>query len=76
MIIKKIAELTEEDLARVNENSILAELEAWDSLAMVSFLVFASSEYGVEIVGSDLRNAVTVSDLYKLIQDKKNDDKN
>jgi len=76
LIIEKIAELTEEDLGKISESTVLSELEAWDSLAMVTFLVFASTEFGVELTGKDLRKAVTVSDLHNLIRDSIKNDKN
>lgn len=70
VISQKVAELTEELPEVIKAETILSDLEAWDSLAMVTFLVFASTELGVEVLGRDLRKAVTVSDLYKIVLGK------
>lgn len=72
-LINKIAELTEERPNRIAGETVLHNLEAWDSLAMVSFMVYASTEFGVKINGQDLQKAITVSDLCRMILEKKND---
>lgn len=52
--------------ASVTGSVVLAECEAWDSLAMLSFTVMASEKFGREIPGRLLRCARTVDDLYAL----------
>jgi len=45
---------------------LLAGCEAWDSLAMLAFNIFASEKFKVEIPGTMIRGARTVDDLYAL----------
>ena len=75
-IISKIAELVEENSENVALSSVLNDFDAWDSLAKVSFLVFASTEYGVQLGGGDFEKASTVNDLCSLIMEKKNENSN
>jgi len=63
-IIDQISEIVEED---VTEKSVLSDLDMWDSLAVISFLVFTKSELGVQFENVDLINACkTVGDLCKI----------
>lgn len=67
LIIEKIAQLTEEALQSITPATALYELDAWDSLAKVSFLIFASTEFGVQLDGRDVQRAETVGALQELI---------
>ena len=67
-IISKISEIVEED---VTEKSVLSELDMWDSLAVISFLVFTKSELGVQFESIDLINECkTVGDLCKITMER------
>jgi acyl carrier protein len=70
-IVKKIAEIsdTEEDL--VKPETELVDLEAWDSLAAVTFVAYAISEHDVKLVSDEVESAATVADLVELIKSKK-----
>ena len=45
----------------------LRSLPEWDSLAALGVIVMFDVEYGKTIVGDDLKNCVTLTDLYKLL---------
>lgn len=67
-IIDQISEIVEED---VTEKSVLSDLDMWDSLAVISFLVFTKSELGVQFENVDLINASkTVGDLCKITMER------
>lgn len=67
-IIDQISEIVEED---VTEKSILSDLDMWDSLAVISFLVFTKSELGVQFENVDLINECkTVGDLCKITMER------
>lgn len=51
----------------VTTETELLSLGEWDSLAALSVIVMFDVEYGKVIVGSDLKNCVTLGDLYKLL---------
>lgn len=64
-ILEKIAELVEIDC--ISKELMLSDLEMWDSLSVISFLVFTKSELGVQFENVDLINACkTVGDLCKI----------
>ncbi len=49
-------------------DTILTDIEEWDSLSFVGFMAMANAEYGKKISPKDLRKSETVRDLYNLIQ--------
>lgn len=71
IIITKIAEISETEISKVTEDTLLSSLESWDSLANVVFVAFAASECGVQLTADEMFNAVTVGDLVKLVESKK-----
>lgn len=67
-IIEKVAELTEEELPSITPATVLDQLESWDSLAKVSFLIFASTEFNVQLDGRDVQRAETIEALCELVK--------
>ena len=55
---------TEEELQM---DSVLEEIEEWDSLSYVSFLALCSKVAKTHVEPDEVRNAKTMQDLYKLI---------
>ncbi|MEP6720207.1 MAG: acyl carrier protein [Variovorax sp.] len=45
----------------------LRSLPEWDSLAALGVIVMFDVDYGKTIVGDDLKNCETLTDLYKLL---------
>lgn len=45
----------------------LNEIEEWNSVAYLAFVAMASDDRPAKIQASDIRNAVTLRDLYNLI---------
>lgn len=56
-----------QDPVEVTAETELRSLPEWDSLAALGVIVMFDVEYGKTIVGDDLKAAVTVGDLYKLL---------
>ena len=52
----------------ITADTLLENLEEWDSLSLVSFMAMANSEYGKRIVPADVKMAKTVADLYELVK--------
>ena len=46
------------------------ELDEWDSMAALMVISMISDEYDVPILGSDLRSAVTIKQLFDLVKAK------
>ena len=51
----------------IQEDTLLADLPEWDSLAALGVIVMFDVEYGKVIVGDDIKRCITISDLYKLV---------
>lgn len=56
-----------QDPVDVTADTELRSLPEWDSLAALGVIVMFDVEYGKTIVGDDLKKAVTVGDLYRLL---------
>ena len=56
---------TDTDIAM---NTPLSEIEEWDSLAFVSFIAIANTAAGKKVDRTAVQSAVTVGDLYALLQ--------
>lgn len=56
-----------QDPVEVTPETELRSLPEWDSLAALGVIVMFDVEYGKTIVGDDLKNCVTLADLYKLL---------
>lgn len=54
----------------LNENEKLADIEGWDSMAALLFMALADEKLGITVVGNDLANSKTVSDLLALLGDR------
>ena len=60
-------ELLEVDEGSLNCATSLESTEKWDSLAFVSFLAVADSNYGVNVAPKDLQQCKTIRDLMRLV---------
>lgn len=56
---------TEETLAM---DTVLEDLEDWDSLSFVSFISMVNTTYNKKVSAEQVREAVTVADLYALVK--------
>jgi acyl carrier protein len=67
----KIQQLLEMDPGTIELRTRLDRLEAWDSVAVLSFMVFADQEYGAEVKPKAIAECETVEDLAKVIEASK-----
>lgn len=51
----------------VNADTELLSLPEWDSVAALATMVMFDVEYGKSITGEDLKDAVTIGDLHRLL---------
>lgn len=52
----------------ITADTVLEDLEEWDSLSLVSFMAMANAAYGKKVVAADVKMAKTVADLYELVK--------
>ena len=52
----------------ITADTVLEDLEEWDSLSLVSFMAMANAAYCKKVVAADVKMAKTVADLYELVK--------
>ena len=62
-IIKEILECED---ANINANTQLKDIEEWDSLSVLSLIMYMLDNYSIKVSGSDIRNFTKVQDIIKL----------
>lgn len=67
--LEKMVDLldTEEEITM---ETVLADIEEWDSLSFVSFLAMASAVVKKKIEPSKVRDAIKIQDLYLLLEER------
>lgn len=69
--VEKFSSLFEDtDPTQITSKTNFRELEEWDSMLALSIIAMSDEEYGVQLKGDDIRNSVTVEDLYNKINSK------
>ncbi len=58
------------DASEIQTDTIFHELDEWGSLIGMSLIAMAKTRYGKTITGKEIRECVTVEDLYNLIVSK------
>ena len=56
-----------QDPVEVTPDTVLLDLPEWDSLAALGVIVMFDIEYGKTIVGDDLKQSITIHDLFNLL---------
>ncbi len=69
--IEKFAEQMEDtDAAEIKATTVFRDLDEWSSLSALSIIAMVDEEYDVTLRGDDIKNAVTVEDLYNTVNSK------
>jgi len=58
------------DPTEIQASTIFHDLEEWSSLTGMSIIALAKTQYGKSITGAELKNCVTVEDVFNLINSK------
>lgn len=58
------------DPSEITAATAFHDLEEWSSLTALSIIAMVDEEYDVTLKGDDIRNAVTVEDLYNTVASK------
>ena len=70
--IKQFAELFEETDPEVfKAGTKFRELDEWSSLSALALISMIDEEYDIVLNGEDIRDAVTIEDLYNKVLEKK-----
>ena len=57
----------ETDASQISATTAFHELDEWSSLIGLSVIAMVDEEFDIALIGDDVKNAVTVEDLYKNI---------
>lgn len=69
--IQNFADQFEEtDASEITPATDFKSLDEWSSLTALSVIAMVDDEYDVTLKGDDIRNAVTVEDLFKVVESK------
>lgn len=58
------------EVEQVNPESVMRDFDEWSSMIGLSLLNMAEKSYGVQLTFDELRNAITVQDLFDTIAKK------
>lgn len=69
--VELIAEQFDEtDASEIQANTVFHDLDEWSSLIGLSVIAMVDEEFDVALKGDDVKNAVTVEDLYNNVKSK------
>jgi acyl carrier protein len=72
LFINNFAELFEDTEASFFKPSTkFRSIEEWSSLGALSVIAMADEKYNVKLTGDEIRNSVTIEDIYNLVKAKK-----
>lgn len=58
------------DASEIQANTVFHDLDEWSSLIGLSVIAMVDEEFDIALKGDDVKNAVTVEDLYKSVISK------
>ena len=58
------------DPSEIKAETVFKELDEWSSLIALSVIAMVDEEYDVTIKGDDIRNSITIEDLYNVVVSK------
>jgi acyl carrier protein len=70
--LKNFAALWDEtEMSEFTPDCVFHELEEWSSLTGLAILNMIAKKYGVKVAPAELKAAVTIEDVYKLVESKR-----
>ena len=64
------AQFDETDASVFTPETVFHELDEYSSLIALSLIALVDEEYDVTLKGDDMRSAVTIQDLFNIVQSK------
>jgi len=69
-LLSELEDIMELDSGSLKETDLLADLDMWDSLAVVSFIAVVDAELELTLEPEKIAKSETVSDLIALVSGK------
>jgi acyl carrier protein len=60
----------ETDASEITATTVFHDLDEWSSLIGLSVIAMVDEEFDVALKGDDVKNAITVENLYKTVKEK------
>ena len=71
VFVENFAEqLDDTDVSVLSPKTEFKRLDEWSSLVALSVIAMVDEEYDVELHGDDIRNAITIEDLFETVKSK------
>lgn len=67
--LELIAEILDVEQESLTPETILSDLEEWDSIALISFMAMMDDEFDKIVKGADVKAQKTVADLMALMEE-------
>ena len=66
--IKLLEEMLELDGGMLQEDTVLADLDEWDSMASLSLIVLMDEEFNKKITGKQIKEFITIKDVLNFME--------
>jgi len=66
--LEKFIEIIDAEEASITGDTLLSDIEEWDSLAYISFIALARTDYSAKVTATAVKEAKTIADLYHLVK--------
>jgi acyl carrier protein len=67
--LELLAEMMDVDAKDLTGDTVLADIEEWDSVSAISFVAMLDDEFGKTISAGDLKRCKTVADLMEQMEE-------
>ncbi len=64
------AQFDDADPDTITADTPFRDITGWSSLAALSVIAMADEEYNVKVAGNDIRNSVTIKDLFEIVKSR------
>jgi len=69
-IVKFAGQFDDTDAADFKKDTEFKELDEWSSLMALNIVAMVDEEYGISLMGDDIRGSETINDLFEKIKTK------
>ena len=66
--IEILAEILDVEPEAINEKTNLKNMDEWDSLAILSFIVMMGDEFNKVVTGEEIKKMTTIADLLEVMK--------
>lgn len=66
--LELLAETFDVEVDDITGESVLADLDCWDSMTKLSLIVMFDDEFGKKITSEDIKKFITVNDIISLME--------